>query len=57
MDRKLYEDSKEDVVKLHPWGSLGLPGDVADAVAWLTSDQVAWVTGVALPVDGGYMTA
>jgi SDR family mycofactocin-dependent oxidoreductase len=29
------------------------PEDVADAVAWLLSDEARYVTGIALPVDGG----
>ena len=33
---------------------LGVPADVAGAAAFLASDDAAWVTGVALPVDGGY---
>jgi NAD(P)-dependent dehydrogenase (short-subunit alcohol dehydrogenase family) len=37
-----------------PMGRLGEPGDVAEAVAWLASDASAFVTGVALPVDGGF---
>jgi SDR family mycofactocin-dependent oxidoreductase len=32
------------------------PVDIANAVAWLASDEARYVTGVALPVDGG-MTA
>jgi SDR family mycofactocin-dependent oxidoreductase len=28
--------------------------DIADAVAWLVSDQARYITGVALPVDAGY---
>lgn len=32
---------------------IGEPKDLADAVAWLVSDQAAWVTGVLLPVNGG----
>jgi NAD(P)-dependent dehydrogenase (short-subunit alcohol dehydrogenase family) len=31
------------------------PDDVADAVAWLLSDEARYVTGVALPVDAGMM--
>lgn len=31
------------------------PDDVAGAVAWLASDDARWVTGVALPVDGGFV--
>jgi NAD(P)-dependent dehydrogenase (short-subunit alcohol dehydrogenase family) len=30
------------------------PEDVAGAVSWLVSDDAKWVTGVALPVDGGF---
>jgi len=30
----------------------GRPGDVADVVVWLASESAAYVTGVALPVDG-----
>ncbi|SJN09666.1 3-oxoacyl-[acyl-carrier protein] reductase [Leucobacter sp. 7(1)] len=33
---------------------LGRPEDVAYAVLFLASDESSWVTGVALPVDGGY---
>lgn len=34
----------------------GEPHEVGDAVAWLLSDKASYVTGVALPVDGGYLT-
>lgn len=34
----------------------GEPEEVGAAVAWLCSDKASFVTGVALPVDGGYMT-
>jgi len=40
---------------LHPLGRLGTPRDVADAFVYLGSDEAAWVTGVALPVDGGLL--
>jgi NAD(P)-dependent dehydrogenase (short-subunit alcohol dehydrogenase family) len=29
--------------------------DVANAVAWLVSDQARYITGVALPVDAGFL--
>lgn len=38
----------------HPLGRLGEPTDVAGAVFFLASDDAAWITGVHLPVDGGY---
>jgi glucose 1-dehydrogenase len=37
-----------------PFPRLGEPEDVAGAVFFLASDDAAWVTGIALPVDGGY---
>ncbi len=36
-----------------PLGRLGRPEDVAAAIAFLASDEASFITGVALPVDGG----
>jgi NAD(P)-dependent dehydrogenase (short-subunit alcohol dehydrogenase family) len=41
---------------LHPIGRLGRPEEVAHAVVWLVSDASSFVTGQAIPVDGGYTT-
>jgi NAD(P)-dependent dehydrogenase (short-subunit alcohol dehydrogenase family) len=40
-----------------PLGRIGTPEDVARAIAWLASDEAAWITGVLLPVDGGLEVA
>jgi len=37
-----------------PMGRLVQAGEVADAVLWLASGEASFVTGVALPVDGGF---
>ena len=37
-----------------PMGRLGTPEECADAALWLVSDEARFVTGVALPVDGGF---
>lgn len=37
-----------------PINLLGTPEEVAASVLWLTSPGAGFVTGVALPVDGGY---
>ena len=39
---------------MHPVGRMGKSLEVADAVLWLCSDAASFVTGVVLPVDGGY---
>jgi len=38
---------------VNPIGRAGLPGDIAQAVAWLASDAAGFVTGTHLTVDGG----
>lgn len=38
-----------------PIGRLGLPDEVAAAVMWLCSDDSSFVTGAAIPVDGGWI--
>lgn len=43
----------DEVLSRLPLGFLGEPDDVAFAALYLASDEARWVTGVALPVDGG----
>ena len=43
----------ERMAQMHPLGRVGQPEEVAQAVAFLASDEAAFITGVALPVDGG----
>ncbi len=40
---------------LNPLNRLGEVEDIANAVAWLCSDEASYLTGLALPIDGGYL--
>jgi NAD(P)-dependent dehydrogenase (short-subunit alcohol dehydrogenase family) len=57
MHRSFVDSVSDDLVAgyrdLHPLG-FGAPTDIASAVAFLLSDAARWITGIDLPVDGGY---
>ncbi|TAN21097.1 MAG: SDR family oxidoreductase [Chitinophagaceae bacterium] len=40
---------------MEPVGRMGKPEEIAEAVTWLCSDAASFITGVALPADGGWM--
>ena len=48
------EGGQEFLESLHPMGRLGEPEEIASVAAFLASADASFVTGVALPVDGGY---
>ncbi|MEM7543679.1 MAG: SDR family oxidoreductase [Pseudomonadota bacterium] len=41
-------------VAQEPMNRLGEPREIGDAAVWLLSDDASFVTGIAMPVDGGY---
>ena len=58
--RRLVEDAGESLDALRarqPMGRLGLPEEIAEAVAYLASDAAAFVTGTTLVIDGGLTAA
>lgn len=55
INRDAWESGEElnDLLKLIPYGRIGEPEDVAQAMLWLASDLSDYVTGTTLFVDGG----
>ncbi|MFD4443914.1 SDR family oxidoreductase [Nocardia sp. NPDC058519] len=49
----LYEGREQEVADTYPLKRLGVPEDIAGAVAFLLSADAAWITGQLLVVDGG----
>ncbi|MBS0274208.1 MAG: SDR family oxidoreductase [Proteobacteria bacterium] len=45
----------EGFASVHPMKRLGKPHEPADAIVFLTSDRSSYITGIDLPVDGGYL--
>jgi NAD(P)-dependent dehydrogenase (short-subunit alcohol dehydrogenase family) len=39
----------------HPLKGAGMPDNIASMAVALASEDASWVTGVSLPVDGGYV--
>lgn len=50
-NRRVNED---EIIRRIPMGRFGNPKEVAKAVLFLLSDDATYITGVNLPVDGGY---
>lgn len=53
MTTSLPDVVKEEILKRVPMRKLGLPEDVADAVAFLASDSAKYITGETIHVNGG----
>jgi len=51
------EKAKQDAIARHPLRRLGTPQDIADVVAWLLSNQSAFINGQCITVDGGLTAA
>jgi NAD(P)-dependent dehydrogenase (short-subunit alcohol dehydrogenase family) len=48
-------EAKERLRAAEPVGRFGTPEEIAAAVVWLCSEAASFVTGIAMPVDGGWV--
>ena len=48
-------EAEHEIVRNIPLGRIGEPGDFGAVVAFLCSPAAAYVNGVSLPVDGGWL--
>ncbi|HZW95997.1 MAG TPA: 3-oxoacyl-[acyl-carrier-protein] reductase [Candidatus Eremiobacteraceae bacterium] len=55
MTQVLGEEFKQNAAKQIPLGRVGSPADVANAVAFLASDEASYITGHVLNVNGGML--
>jgi len=53
MTQQLAEKQRQELIRRIPINSLGTPRDVAEAVAFLASEEARYITGQVLNVDGG----
>ncbi len=63
-DTELTEKAREEIPGLHervlsriPQGRWAKPADMAGTAIWLASAASDYVTGIAVPVDGGYTSS
>jgi 3-oxoacyl-[acyl-carrier protein] reductase len=53
MTAELPEEQQAEYKRRIPAGRFASPSEVAKAVAWLASDEAAYISGAVIPVDGG----
>ncbi|WP_281298527.1 SDR family oxidoreductase [Flavobacterium limnophilum] len=49
------KEAEAQFTSLEPVGRFGQPEEIACSVMWLCSDEASFVTGIAMPVDGGFV--
>ena len=55
MTRSLPEEYKNQLISKIPLGKLGSPNDIANAVAFLASENASYITGETLHINGGML--
>jgi len=54
-EKKDREEVYQDMIKDVPMKRMATPDEIAQAVLFLASERASYITGITLPVDGGYI--
>ena len=57
MTKETVEERGEQILAKVPMRRMGIPGEIAEAVAWMCSDKASFMTGASHVIDGGYYAA
>src|SRR5258705_12405873 len=57
MTKETIEERGEEILAKVPMRRMGVPGEIAEAVAWMCSDKASFMTGASHVIDGGYYAA
>lgn len=56
LEQNLDPAARQGLDQLHPMGRMGEPQEIADTVAFLSSDRASFLNGSYVAIDGGYLT-
>ena len=57
LTKETVEERGEQILAKVPMRRMGIPGEIAEAVAWMCSDKASFMTGASHVIDGGYYAA
>jgi NAD(P)-dependent dehydrogenase (short-subunit alcohol dehydrogenase family) len=57
MTKETIAERGEEILAKVPMRRMGVPGEIAEAVAWMCSDKASFMTGASHVIDGGYYAA
>ena len=57
MTKETIEERGDEILAKVPMRRMGVPGEIAEAVAWMCSDKASFMTGASHVIDGGYYAA